>query len=41
VADISTVAGLDPVAIKQALAQGKDLGAGEGEAALLGLNERN
>jgi murein DD-endopeptidase MepM/ murein hydrolase activator NlpD len=40
VADISTVAGLDPAAIKQALAAGKDLGAGEGQAALLGLHDR-
>ena len=41
VADISTVAGLDPVAIRQALAEGKDLGAGESQAALLGLHERS
>jgi murein DD-endopeptidase MepM/ murein hydrolase activator NlpD len=40
VADISTVAGLDPAAIKQALAAGKDLAAGESEAALLGLHDR-
>jgi murein DD-endopeptidase MepM/ murein hydrolase activator NlpD len=41
VADISTVAGLDPVGIKQALAAGKDLAAGESQAALLGLHERH
>jgi len=40
VADISTVAGLDPAAIKQALAAGKDLAAGESQAALLGLHEK-
>jgi peptidase M23-like protein len=40
VADISTVAGLDPAAIKQALAAGKDLAAGESQAALLGLHDR-
>jgi murein DD-endopeptidase MepM/ murein hydrolase activator NlpD len=40
VADISTVAGLDPAAIKQALAAGKDLASGESQAALLGLHER-
>jgi murein DD-endopeptidase MepM/ murein hydrolase activator NlpD len=41
VADISTVAGLDPAAIKEALAAGKDLAVGESQAALLGLHERN
>ena len=40
VADISTVAGLDPAGVKQALAAGKDLAAGESQAALLGLHER-
>jgi murein DD-endopeptidase MepM/ murein hydrolase activator NlpD len=39
VADISTVAGLDPIAVKQALAAGKDLASGESQAALLGLHE--
>jgi murein DD-endopeptidase MepM/ murein hydrolase activator NlpD len=39
VADISTVAGLDPAAVKQALAAGKDLASGESQAALLGLHE--
>lgn len=37
VADISTVTGLDPAAIKRALAAGADLASGEGEAAILGL----
>jgi murein DD-endopeptidase MepM/ murein hydrolase activator NlpD len=37
VADISTVAGLDPAAIKRALAAGADLTRSEGQAALLGL----
>jgi len=41
VADISTVAGLDPAAIKEALAAGEDLAVGESQAALLGLHERN
>ncbi len=39
VADISTVAGLDPAEVKQALAAGKDLASGESQAALLGLHE--
>jgi murein DD-endopeptidase MepM/ murein hydrolase activator NlpD len=41
VADISTVAGLDPAGIKEALAAGEDLAVGESQAALLGLHERN
>ena len=40
IADISTVAGLDPAGVKQALAAGKDLAAGESQAALLGLHEK-
>jgi murein DD-endopeptidase MepM/ murein hydrolase activator NlpD len=40
VADISSATGLDPAAIKAALAAGADLGSGEGQGALLGLSGR-
>ncbi len=40
VSDISSVAGLDPAAIKRALAAGEDIASNEGVAALLGLANR-
>jgi murein DD-endopeptidase MepM/ murein hydrolase activator NlpD len=40
VSDISSAAGLDPTAIKRALAAGKDVASSEGLAALLGLANR-
>jgi murein DD-endopeptidase MepM/ murein hydrolase activator NlpD len=40
VADISSATGLDPAAVKAALAAGADLASGEGQAAFLGLSKR-
>jgi murein DD-endopeptidase MepM/ murein hydrolase activator NlpD len=40
VSDISSAAGLDPAAIKRALATGRDIASNEGVAALLGLANR-